>query len=46
MHGGAPYQFSYLGEDFEICRFIGFEFTLSDAPVRDVLRKWIELELG
>jgi len=45
MHGGEPYKFSHKGEDFELCRFTGLEFTLHDAKVRKALRKWIELEL-
>jgi hypothetical protein len=45
MSGGEPYRFSYEGEDFELCRYGGFEFLLENANERNVLKKWIELEL-
>jgi len=45
MHGGEPHRFSYEGEDFELCRFSGFEFSLCDVKERAVLKKWIEHEL-
>ena len=45
MHGGKPYMFSHEREDFEICRFTGFEFSLNNAKEREVLKKWIEMEL-
>ena len=46
MHGGTPHQFIHKGEDFELCRFGGFEFSLNNTSEREVLRKWIELELA
>jgi hypothetical protein len=41
---GEPYRFSYKDEDFELCQFGGFEFTLNNPDEREVLRKWVELE--
>jgi len=46
VHGGEPYKFSYNGEDFELCRFTGFEFPLNNTEERNILRQWIELELA
>ena len=46
MHGGAPHMFSYGDENFELCRFMGLEFSLKNANERKILRKWIELELA
>ena len=46
MHGGEPYKFTHEGEDFQLCRFMGFEFSLNNANERKVLRKWIELALA
>jgi len=43
-HGG-PYQFSHNNEKFESCRFVGFNFTLENEAVRDVLEIWIKNEL-
>ncbi|MDR2570196.1 MAG: hypothetical protein LBD23_07845, partial [Oscillospiraceae bacterium] len=43
---GEPHRFSYKDEDYELCRFGGFEFTLNNTKERDVFKKWIELELG
>jgi hypothetical protein len=43
---GEPHRFSYKGEDFELCRHYGFEFLLNNAEDREVLKKWIELELA
>ena len=42
---GEPHRFSYKGEDFELCQYYGFEFSLDNEEERNVLRKWIELEL-
>jgi len=44
-HGG-PYQFTCDNEDFESCRYVGFNFTLDDALNRDVLENWLEYELA
>jgi len=44
-HGG-PYQFAHDNEKFESCRFVGFNFALDDAANRDLLAKWIEIELA
>ena len=46
MSGGEPHRFSHGGEDFELCRYAGFEFTLNNSKEREVLRKWIEIELA
>jgi len=46
MHGGEPHRFMHEGEDFELCRFGGFEFFLYDATEREMLWKWVELELA
>jgi len=43
--GGEPYRFTLNGEDFELCRHNGFEFLLNNGAERNVLRKWIEMEL-
>jgi len=43
---GEPHRFSYKDEDFELCQFGGFEFSLSNADEREVIKKWIELELA
>jgi len=43
-HGG-PYKFTYNNEEFERCRYFGFNFPLDDAKERELLKKWIELEL-
>jgi len=42
---GEPHRLSYKGEDFELCRYYGFEFLLNNEIDRNVLRKWIEFEL-
>ena len=42
---GEPHRLSYKGEDFELCQYYGFEFSLDSEKERNVLRKWIELEL-
>jgi len=44
-HGG-PYMFMHNNEEFESCRFVGFNFALDDAATRNVLTKWIEEELA
>jgi hypothetical protein len=33
-------------KDFELCRFSGFQFSLNNANEREVLRKWVELEIN
>jgi len=38
-------KFAHNGEDFEGCRFVGFNFSLDNAAERDLLEKWIELEV-
>jgi len=43
-HGG-PYRFTHDNEDFESCRFVGFNFALDDVANRDLLAKWLETEL-
>jgi len=44
-HGG-PFQFSHSGENFESCRYVGFNFILDSAENRDVLEKWLLTETG
>ena len=44
-HGG-PYKFTHNGENFEGCRFVGFNFSLDNAAERNLLEKWIECELA
>lgn len=44
-HGG-PYQFTHENEKFESCRFVGFNFALDDVANRDLLTKWLEMELA
>jgi len=44
-HGG-PFKFTYNGENFERCAFVGYTFSLEDALDRDVLKKWLEYELA
>lgn len=43
-HGG-PFKFTHDGVYYERCRFDGFRFALNGAAEREVLKKWIELEL-
>ena len=43
---GEQHKFSHKGEDFELCQYNGFEFILNNETERNVLRKWIELELA
>jgi len=43
-HGG-PYRFSHNGEQFESCRFVGFNFSIDNAGDRSILEKWITEEL-
>jgi len=43
---GEPHRLSCKGEDFELCQHYGFEFSLDNEKERNVLRKWIELELA
>ena len=43
-HGG-PFELAYNGEKFQRCRYYGFNFSADNAIVREVLKKWIELEL-
>ena len=40
-----PHRFSLHGEKFELCQHYGFEFSLSNEIARNVLMKWIKLEL-
>ena len=44
-HGG-PYKLAHNGENFEACRFVGFNFSPGNAAERKLLEKWIECELG
>jgi len=43
---GEPHRLSCKGEDFELCQHYGFEFSIDNEKERNVLRKWIELELA
>ena len=44
-HGG-PYQFSQDNENFESCRFVGFNFGIDTEANREMLKKWLECELA
>jgi hypothetical protein len=48
--GGAcpsgPFRISHGGEEFVSCRYVGFKFPLDDAGEREVVKKWITLELA
>ncbi|MCL2522574.1 MAG: hypothetical protein FWE36_06925 [Erysipelotrichales bacterium] len=44
-HGG-PFQFSHNEENFESCRFVGFNFNLNNIEICDLIAKWIEIELA
>ena len=44
-HGG-PYQFVHDNDNFESCRFVGFNFALDDEADRNLLTQWLELELA
>ena len=44
-HGG-PIKFIYNGEDLERCAFGGYVFELNDQKKRELLKKWLELELA
>jgi len=43
---GEPHRLSCKSEDFELCQHYGFEFSIDNEKERNVLRKWIELELA
>jgi len=43
---GEPHRLSCKGEDFELCQNYGFEFSIDNEKERNVLRRWIELELA
>jgi len=43
-HGG-PYQFKHGNEDFESCRYVGFNFTIDSEANRGLLEEWIKCEL-
>jgi hypothetical protein len=42
---GEPHRFLLHGEEFELCQHYGFEFSLNCEIERNVLMKWIKLEL-
>ena len=42
-HGG-PFKMDYKNENFERCRYFGFNFDISSAEVRGVLAKWVKQE--
>lgn len=44
-HGGQ-FKFTHNGETFEICKWGGFNFALSDKSDLPLYRKWIDLELA
>lgn len=44
-HGG-PFKFKHNGQHFDRCRFYGFGFPMDSVQERDLLMKWIELELA
>ena len=44
-HGG-PFLFSHNSENFESCRFVGFNFMVDEPSYRDFLEKWLEIELA
>jgi len=44
--GGVPHRFSLKGEKFELCQHNGFDFLINDESERNMLMKWIELELA
>jgi len=42
---GGRLQFNYRGEDIVRCRFTSFRIPLDNAEYRELVRKWIEMEL-
>jgi len=44
-HGG-PYKFKHGNEEFEGCRFVGFNFALNETRNYDVLEEWLRTELS
>ena len=44
-HGGA-YKYTIDGKHYERCRFDNFCFRIEDDKEREVLKKWIEMELS
>ena len=44
-HGG-PYRFAHDGEQFESCRYNGYDFTTEDAANRECIKQWVVRELG
>ena len=43
-HGGA-YKYTIDGKHYERCRFDNFRFQIDDAKERELLEKWIKMEL-
>jgi len=44
-HGG-PYRFTHESEQFEGCRFVGFNFSADDSASRECIKQWIIHELA
>ena len=44
-HGGA-WKFTLEGKEYECCVFGGFIFPLNIAEERELIRRWVELEIG
>jgi len=43
-HGG-PFKFTYNGENLERCAFGGYVFKLNNSMERELIKRWIEMEL-
>ena len=44
-HGG-PYRFAHNGEQFESCRYNGYDFTTDDNANREYIKQWVVHELA
>jgi len=44
-HGG-PFKFAYNGENLERCAFGGYIFKLDNPTERELIKKWLKMELS
>jgi hypothetical protein len=43
---GCPLKFTYKGEEYIKCRYAEFQIPLDKAENRELIRKWLEMELA
>lgn len=43
---GCPFKFTYKGEEYIKCRYAEFKISLEHAENRELIRKWLEMELA